>query len=248
MHHDCKGHWFYGILRRYVISSMKQKIPAGVRPKAILFDMDNTLYDFSDAKLKACTGVTDHIGAGTGEELLRYFLFSSYGFEDHGNIKQFMNDKNVWDEDTFMSAVSLYESLKLESLIAYPGVYETLPVIQDAGISMSIVTDAESSQAKKRLEKLGLRKYFSDIITPDVSGKRKPEPDTFLMALDKLSTKPSDSMVVGDSPRREIEPCNRLGITTIYAEYGDWLKIPSPNTIPDYTIKNFSEITGILKL
>ncbi|MBP2132646.1 putative hydrolase of the HAD superfamily [Methanomicrobium sp. W14] len=227
---------------------MNQKDTVVRRPDVILFDMDNTLYDFSDAKLKACTAVVDYIGAGTGEELLRYFLYSGFGFEDHRNISQFMTDKNITGEETFKKAAGIYESVKLESIVAYPGVYETLPLISDAGIKMSIVTDAESSQAEKRVEKIGIRRYFRDIISPDKSGRRKPEPNTFIMALDRLSTDPSDSMVVGDSPRREIEPCNKLGMTTVYAKYGDWLKIPSPQVIPDYTIEKFSEIAKILNL
>ncbi|MDD4126554.1 MAG: HAD family hydrolase [Methanomicrobium sp.] len=227
---------------------MNYKPPVSKRPEVVLFDMDNTLYNFSDAKLKACSSVTNMLESGTGEELLRYFLFGRYGFEDHGNIKQYMEDKSIWDKDVFKTAVDIYESVKLESIEAYPGVYDTLPLIQDAGIKMSIVTDAESSQAKKRIDKIGISRYFEDIITPDISGKRKPEPDTFLLALEKLSVQPCNSMVVGDSPRREIEPCNKLGITTVYAKYGDWLKIPSPNTKPDYTIENFFEIIQILNL
>ena len=142
----------------------------------------------------------------------------------------------------------MYESVKLESIETYPGVYETLPDIMDAGIKMAIVTDAESSQAEKRLKKVGINKYFECVITPDISGNRKPKPDTFLLALKYLSSKPDISMVVGDSPKREIEPCNKLGMTTVYAKYGDWLKIPSPEVIPDYTIKKFSEIKKILNL
>ncbi|MDD3407486.1 MAG: HAD family hydrolase [Methanomicrobium sp.] len=218
------------------------------RPKAILFDMDNTLFDFSDAKIKACSSVAEMLESGTGEELLRYFLYGNFGFENHGNIRKYMEDYKIWDEDNYKSAIDIYESVKLESIEAYPGVYETLPIIEAAGIKMSIVTDAESTQAKKRIAKIGLHKYFQDIITPDLSGKRKPEPDTFLMALEKLSALPCNSMVVGDSPRREIEPCNKLGIATVYARYGDWLKIPTPGAKPDYTIDNFFELTDILKI
>ncbi|MBN2733598.1 MAG: HAD family hydrolase [Methanomicrobiaceae archaeon] len=227
---------------------MYPKNPVRKRPETILFDMDNTLYNFSDAKQNACNSVTEFIGSGTGKELLKYFMSGRYGFEDHGNIEQFMKDRDILDYDVFKSAVDIYETVKLESIKAYPGVCEILPEIMAAGIKMAIVTDAESSQAKKRLEKVGIYKYFDCVITPDISGKRKPEPDTFLKALEKLPSKPENSMVVGDSPRREIEPCNKLGITTVYAKYGDWLMIPSPHIVPDYTIENFSEIKQILNL
>ncbi len=42
--------------------------------KAIVFDMDNTLFDFVEAKLKACRAVVEYLGVGDEEELLKYFL------------------------------------------------------------------------------------------------------------------------------------------------------------------------------
>ncbi|WOF15874.1 HAD family hydrolase [Methanoplanus sp. FWC-SCC4] len=227
---------------------MKKIKPDQNLPCAILFDMDNTLYNFSDAKIKACEEVTNSINAGNADELMRYFLFGKFGFEDHGNIEQFMKDKNVWDGDKYFEAVEIYEDVKLSSITPYPGVLDILPIIKKSGIKMAIVTDAESSQAKKRLSKIGIKDYFQCIITPDISGKRKPEPDTFIKALEELSVPAKEAMVVGDSPYREIEPGNKLGMTTVYAKYGDWLKIPSPGIKPDYILEEFSNLKDILNI
>ena len=61
--------------------------------KGIIFDMDNTLYNFFDAKIAACERAAGIIGTGNGQELFRYFLSGKHGFEDPNNIRDYMNDR-----------------------------------------------------------------------------------------------------------------------------------------------------------
>ena len=217
-------------------------------PKGIIFDMDNTLYNFFDAKLLACERVTEMIGAGDGNELFRYFLAGHHGFEDPQNIRDYMINKEVWDEKLFIEASEVYEEVKTASIYPYPGVMVLVPEIRDSGIGLSIVTDAEGPQAEKRLKKLGLFDFFECIVTPDITGKRKPDPENFHKAMDAMGTIPEETMVVGDSLKREIEPGNKLGLTTVHAKYGDWLKTPFPSIKPHHTLERFDELRDILKL
>jgi len=42
--------------------------------RAVIFDLDNTLVDFVEAKMKACEAVVKRLGSGNAEELLKYFI------------------------------------------------------------------------------------------------------------------------------------------------------------------------------
>ncbi len=217
-------------------------------PPCMLFDMDNTLYDFFHAKNKACTRVTELAGVGEGAELFRYFLNGTHGFEHHHNIRDYLRDRDVFTEKLYLEACTVYDEEKVASLRLYPGVDETIRALRSKGVKLAIVTDAESPQAEIRMRAIGLRQYFDTVVTPDISGKRKPNPDTFLTALENLGETPDVGWVVGDSPKREIEPGNALGMKTIYAQYGDWIGIPYPQIVPHYTIQAFSEIKTIFGL
>jgi len=217
-------------------------------PEGILFDMDNTLYDFAEAKIIACDRVAEIVGDGTGEELLRHFLTGPHGFENHENIRDFMKLKGVDSNKIFEESVTVYEELKLSSIKLYPGVKETLGKIEGGGYRMAIVTDADTENAEKRLNKTEIREYFEFIVTPDVTGKRKPSHDNFHRALKSIDASPEKSMVVGDSPRREIVPGNEMGLFTVYAKYGDWLKMPFMNIKPRHTIEKFEELNDIILL
>lgn len=42
--------------------------------KSILFDMDNTLFDFIEAKHAACNAIVEYLGLKESRELFNYFL------------------------------------------------------------------------------------------------------------------------------------------------------------------------------
>ncbi len=218
------------------------------KPDAILFDLDNTLYDFYNAKMKACCSVIDIFGKGEPDTLFSYFLFGSHGFENHKNIHDYMKDLNINDEGLLKSACECYESVKLENIKTYPGVKKTLAFLVKEGIKMAIVTDADIKQASLRLDKAGITRFFQFIITPEISGKRKPNPESFNLALKRLSVKPFGTWMVGDSLHRDIEPGNRLGLTTFHAKYGEMKGIRSSNVKPDFTLQKFGELSEILRL
>ncbi|WP_421907965.1 HAD family hydrolase [Methanolacinia petrolearia] len=230
------------------MSDIKEPLPGPV--KGIIFDVDNTLYNFFDAKILACERVCETIGAGNGQELFRYFLSGKRGFENPENIRDYMTDLGVSDESEslFKNASCIYEDVKLSSITLYPGVPELIRELHESGMRLTIVTDADSIQAKKRLTKLELYDYFESVITPDVTGKRKPDPLIFFSAMEVMNTTPEETMVVGDSPKREIEPGNKLGLTTVYAKYGDWLKTPFPSIKPDHVLEKFYDLRTILDL
>ncbi len=226
---------------------MQETSGAGDRAvKAVLFDMDNTLWDFVAAKKAACRAVVEHAGAGDAEALYAYFRRPGVGFEDPSNVVEYLLDIGA-DRSRVMPCCKVYEKAKIASIRPYPGVRETLDALASADLSLAVVTDAHSSQARSRLRKAGLDDLFSCVVTPDISGQRKPDPASFLHALSTLSASPSDAMVVGDSIRREIEPGRALGMRTAYALYGDQSDGPvSLGSRPDYVLGSIRDLIAII--
>ncbi|MDK2915463.1 MAG: putative hydrolase of the superfamily [Euryarchaeota archaeon] len=214
--------------------------------EAVLCDMDNTLFDLVRAKREACRCVIDYLGTGDPELLFLQFLRGVHGFEDYANIRDYMNDLEVYEERAFEVCCRTYEDVKLSLLEAYPGVEETLQQLRDAGIALAVVTDAEATQARRRLTKTGLIDYFETVVTPEVSGRRKPEPDSLLYALRRLDAAPARSVMVGDSLVRDIAPGRDLGMVTAFAAYGDWRDSSVPEIKADIVLTEFAELAGHL--
>lgn len=213
---------------------------------ALLFDMDNTLFDLVKAQIDACQAVVQHLGLHDGKELFSYFLSPDHGFESHENIRQFMDERNIPLENTFRKACLVYETVKLRQITPYEGVTETLHLLQERGYAMGIVTDAHSRDATFRLEKTGLLPFFCCMVSYDMVKVKKPAHDPFMLALEMMKTSPSDAVLIGDSPGRDIEPGRSLGLWTVYARYGDRFSLDRTNVPADFIIDTLTELPEIL--
>ena len=61
-----------------------------------------------------------------------------------------------------------------------------------------------------------------------------------------LNASPGETILVGDSPKRDIEPCRNLGIRTVYASYGDRFSRDGNTVTADYCIDSLRDLPEIL--
>jgi len=209
--------------------------------------MDNTLFDLVEAQVAACHAVVKHLGQNDGEDLFSYFLTPTHGFESHENIRQYMEERNIPANGTYRSACRVYEEVKLRNIFPYEGVLGTLQSLHERGYPMGIVTDAHSRDATLRLEKTGLLPFFCYVVSFDMTGIKKPAHEPFLFALEIMKAQAGEAVLIGDSPRRDIEPCRSLGIKTVYARYGDRFSHDRTTIPADFVIDTMGELPEILQ-
>jgi putative hydrolase of the HAD superfamily len=214
--------------------------------RALLFDMDNTLFDLVGAQMTACAAVSRSLGVNEEDQLFPYFLRPVHGFESHENILDFMRDRGLLKTGSYDTARRVYEQEKICAIRPYPGVPETLTLIRNQGLPMGIITDAHSRDAVRRLEKAGLLPFFCCMVTYDLVQVKKPAYQPFFIALDMLKSAADEVVLVGDSPRRDIEPGKSLGMRTVYARYGDRFSSDRPPVPADYIIDAMTELPEIL--
>ncbi|MCX6692448.1 MAG: HAD family hydrolase [Methanoregula sp.] len=208
--------------------------------------MDNTLFDLVGAQIAACQCVVRHLGRNDGEELFSYFLTTAHGFESHKNIREYLNERKIPTNGTYDAACRIYDTEKLRYITPYPGVTETLTALKRQGYPMGIVTDAENKETTLRLEKCGFLSLFDCVVTCDVVKKKKPAPEPFQCALAAMNILPAEVLLIGDSPRRDIEPCRALGIRTAYARYGDRFSGERESVPADFVLDRMDQLPEIL--
>lgn len=221
-------------------------LQSGKPLRALLFDMDNTLFDLVGAQMAACHEVTRSLGFTEENLLYPYFLRPVHGYESHENILDFIRDRNIPEPGSYENARRIYEQEKIRNIIPYPGVVDTLNHFLDRDLPMAIITDAHSRDAVRRLEKTGLLSFFSCLVTYDLVGVKKPAPEPFLTALDMLQSTADEVLLVGDSPRRDIEPGKTLGFRTAYARYGDRFSDDRSSVQADFTLASIAELPEIV--
>jgi putative hydrolase of the HAD superfamily len=220
--------------------------PEHRRITAVIFDMDNTLFDFVEAKLIACAAVISYLKVPVESVvLLKYFLRPIHGFESHENIRDFLHD-NSYSQTAFTRCCAIYDKEKIAAIKPYPHVAETLSALRERGLKLGVVTDAHNGNALKRLNKAGLEEFFDAVITMDMSGKAKPSPEPFLLGMQLLGVTASETMLVGDSIHRDIEPAKALGMFAVHAVYGDRNFHEGERDGADITISEIREVVGLI--
>ncbi len=214
--------------------------------KGVIFDLDNTLVNFVEAKLKACEEVVEYLEKGDAEELFLHFINGRHDIEDPENIKDYLEKNGGYDEDVFERCSKIYRSAKVENIELYPGVKEVLDELRERGLKIGLVTDAGRSDGMDRLEKVGLLDSFDTIVTFGESGRKKPDPRPFLHCLEKMGLDPEEVVLVGDSLDRDVVPGKELGMLTVHAKYGDKNYDEEREVEADHSISEVDELMDVL--
>ena len=100
------------------------------------------------------------------------------------------------------------------------------------------------------LKEFALDRYFKEIVESSIVGIRKPDPALFALGVESLGLKPEETVVIGDSYRKDIHPSTTLGCHTIWIKKICWADEPveeghAPTAITD-TLERVPEIIASL--
>jgi putative hydrolase of the HAD superfamily len=220
--------------------------------KAVLFDLDNTLVDFMKMKEMAVIGAVEAmIDAGlpmSKEEAIRkiYDIYDREGIEDQKVFDKFLLEVyGEIDYKVLSAGIVGYRRAKEGALVLYPKVVYTLMELLKLGKKLAVVSDAPKLQAWTRLVQTNLHHFFEVVVAYEDTNKRKPAPEPFLFAIQKLGVKSEETLMVGDWAERDILGAKTLGMITVFARYGN--TFGTVNSGADYEINSVDEILKIIQ-
>ncbi|MEK7248932.1 MAG: TIGR02253 family HAD-type hydrolase [Bacteroidota bacterium] len=219
--------------------------------KAVIFDLDNTLVDFMAMKKQAITAAIDSmIDAGlrlTREEAQSRIdaIYKERGIEFQNVFDQLLYDVFQKVDYKILSAgIIAYRRAREAALVPYPHVNMTLVSLVKRGIKLAVISDAPGREAWLRLCYLNFHHIFDHVITFDDTGERKPSPIPFRKALELVQVQPHEAIMVGDWAERDMVGAGKVGMTTVFARYGDTFGTVESNA--DYDINDVSELLQVI--
>jgi beta-phosphoglucomutase len=116
----------------------------------------------------------------------------------------------------------LYFELVRQGLQAIPGAFAFVEDLSRRGISRAVATSATSFDAERLLVEVGIRRFFSVIVTAEDVRKGKPNPEVYLAAARRLG-KPASSCLVFEDSLVGVQAARRagmraIGVTTAHTE------------------------------
>lgn len=123
----------------------------------------------------------------------------------------------------------------------FPGVKETLRILKERGMLLTVASSRSSASLRELLAQLGISAYISYILGADDVEHPKPHPEPVLRTLRDNSVKPERAVVVGDMPV-DVQMGTGAGVQTIGVTYGNSSAEELRSAGADYVIDDFSEL------
>ncbi|MBE0433143.1 HAD-IIIA family hydrolase [candidate division WOR-3 bacterium] len=219
--------------------------------KAIIFDLDNTLVDFMAMKDRAIeSAALAMIDAGlkmSKQDAVQkiYDVYEEEGIEDQRVFDKFLTRVlGTIDYRIHAAGIIGYRRAREAALVLYPHVQLVLMELMKRGIKLAVLSDAPRLQAWLRLCQLNLHNIFDIVITFEDTNKRKPAPEPFKLALEKLKVQPEQSIMVGDWAERDIYGAKLLKMKTVFARYGD--RFGTETSGADYEVDDIIHLLDIV--
>ena len=211
--------------------------------KTVLFDLDgtllNTLTDLSNSVNYALS--SHHLPQRTELEV-RSFL----GNGIHNLIERSVPENTPREllEDVFQSFKSYYLQHGLDSTAPSPGIISLLKALQQKSVKMAIISNKVDT-AVQQLNK----KFFSDYIGIAIGEKpqirRKPAPDSVLLAIKALDANPATTLYVGDS-EVDYETAHSAGIRCALVTWGFRDRLDLEALHADYYVNSPHELMAVI--
>lgn len=221
----------------------------------VLFDLDDTLFDFHKAEKIALTKTLVHFGIDPTEEILALYSTINAAHWKRLELGEISREevkvgryrelfKTIGVECDPVKATAYYESMLAIGHYFMPGAPELLEELYRK-YRLYIVSNGTAKVQEGRIGSSGIAKYMDGIFISQILGANKPDKQFFDICFAEIPDfSLSETVIIGDSLSSDIKGGINAGITTVWFNPKG---IENDNNIkPDYTIKELSEVPGLL--
>ncbi len=221
----------------------------------VLFDLDDTLFDFHKAEKIALTKTLVHFGIDPTEETLALYSTINAAHWKRLELGEISREevkvgryrelfKTIGVECDPVKATAYYESMLAIGHYFMPGAPELLGELYRK-YRLYIVSNGTAKVQEGRIGSSGIAKYMDGIFISQLLGANKPDKQFFDICFAEIPDfSLSETVIIGDSLSSDIKGGINAGITTVWFNPKG---IENDNDIkPDYTIKELSEVPGLL--
>ena len=229
--------------------------------KNLIFDLDNTLYDFSKVWKISNKLVFEYLGydklttyeeffklyKSVNNQLVKEVLKGSLKIIELRDKRLMLTLKQFGLELTAEDCNFYYEKqfeYILESITPDEEVNLKIRQLQDK-YNMIILTNGKSYEQRMKLKKLGLENIFKLYISGETHIS-KPKERAFLNVLETEGILAVETMMIGDSLYHDIVPAKKLGLKTCLVEK-QWHFDDELQAYSGYKVKNIKQFLDELE-
>lgn len=219
-------------------------------PRAVLFDLDDTLTDrrlsierfatvFHEAFGDALADTTD---AALAVEIRRA---DGKGYRARPDVAADLAVSLPWRASPGAATLLAYwEEWFARSATLSDGALAVLEALRARGLLLGIVTNGATLRQNAKIDVLDLRRFVGPIVVSETVGVNKPDRRIFDVALAALGVAPGEAWFVGDNPVNDVLGAESAGLTGVwYRNDHVW---PSEHPMPARVVDALPELLNLL--
>lgn len=194
---------------------------------AILFDLDETLYDEADYVRSGFRQVAARIAAMAGRDPAEVLAFmeaelarSGRGGIFDATLRVFgVEARHGWSEQGLVAElVELYRAHRPD--IALFADADAALTALHGRLPMGLVTDGLPQMQRAKIGALGLAGRMESLVCTWEHDLPKPDPGGFRRAMQQLGATPAQTLIIGDRPDHDLAAAEALGCTALRIRRG----------------------------
>ena len=219
---------------------------------AILFDLDNTLFDREAAFRGVAEDFFDEHLLGVtflprADAVALMVEWDDDGYSD----RQEMRERWVaeWPEAglDFDAFNGWYRQAMDRRSLPDAAVNDFLARLNAQGMPWGIVTNGNGRNQRAKCKSTGLAALTAFTIVSEEQGYAKPDPRIYQDAMSALGlASPGDVLFVGDNPVTDIDGARAFGMRTAWVSRGK--QFPAELQPPDHVVERVLDLAGVLGL
>lgn len=197
--------------------------------EAVIFDLDDTLYDYKTLDKKARAKVEEftcrELGISTGQYQEAY----QFGREEtkrrlwdvgagHNRLLYFQKALEYLGIAPIPVSIRMYEQywgIFLREMKPFLGVRELFQYLREEQIPIMICTDLTAHIQHRKIEALGIAADIKYLVSSEEAGREKPAKEVFDLCLEKLGLPQEHIWYVGNSVEKDVKGALRAGMRTV---------------------------------
>ena len=228
-----------------------------MRPvRAVLFDLDHTLFDTEKTEAAALAVVARLVGLRPGARALAVYreanthVWAEYRAGRITSKELRVLRFHLWLERMGRDPAQAKKlaPLYLEQFSSrgdlIVGASSAVRAISRLGFRLGVVTNGIDRVQRRRLRASRLMDVFSVVVTSERAGFTKPDPRILELALKRLRVRPDEAVYVGDDPSVDGLAANRASVPFVW--FNPQGKPPAPNVTVHHQVTHLAQLAIVL--
>jgi putative hydrolase of the HAD superfamily len=240
-------------------------LPGAILPRAILFDLDDTLiraYAQPEEAWRRLLGLfapqldahepsaIERVRVAVMEEARAFWsdraAAARWRLDIPGarrlSVRRGLAKLGQPDDALADRIADAFTEMRRNEYRLYPDAHNTVDALRNAGVRLGLVTNGSSVTQRAKIERFDLGHRFDHIQIEGEFGQGKPEPAVYRHALERLGVDAAEAWMVGDNYEWEVVAPQALGICGIWYDPFE-IGVPDEATArPTRVIKRLGEL------